>query len=525
MSTVWMNTVAAPETPAQPFPRDRTRPASMRYLGGIALLVALYYGSAKLGFALSFAGPVGAVAWLPVGVAAAFLTIFGLEYWPGAMIADLLVNREQAFPPVAGVGQTLANVIEVVLIAWLIRRQLMRSPGGRRHVARSPGGITTVGWVIAACAVGTAASATLGPLSLRLGGAKMPDEPLLTVMRTYWLGDFCGALVIVPLALAWRKRPSVRPGRWMAEAAFLFSFIAALSFTAAYVDTAVTYIVFPFLAWSVFRFGMRGATLAVLITVSAQIVTETHFNGSFTSHSFSHSVLSTQLFILVTAFSALLFAGIMEERRSLIDELAYSRARASHAADLERSRIERDLHDGAQQRLLALALRFGLAADDTSVGSDDSRALFRAAQRELEAANDELRELSHGIHPTILQSLGLAGAIRGLALRSSIPVTHLEVSNVRLGEGVEAAAYFVVAETLANAHKYAKATEIRIDALYEAPWFRVVIQDNGRGGAFERPASGLAGLRQRVESLDGQFMLASSPHGTTVTALLPALPA
>jgi signal transduction histidine kinase len=512
MSAVWANAVAVSERPEEHFPRGLERFASVRYLGGVGLLVALYYGSAKLGFALSFAGPVGSVAWLPVGVASAFLAIFGLAYWPGALIADLLVNHELAFGFVAGGGQTAANVIEVVLIAWLIRR----------HVVRSPWGLTAVGWLIVAIAAGTAASAILGPLSLLAGGAT--HDSILSVMRTYWLGDFCGALVIVPLVLAWRNLPEFRPRRWI-EAAFLLSCIGALSFAAAYVDTALTYIVFPFLIWTVFRFGMRGATLAVVITVSALIVTEARLNGPVSSHSFSHSVLSTQLFILVTALSALLFAAVMEERRSLRDELAYSRARVSHAADLERSRIERDLHDGAQQRLVALAVRFGLAADDNAISGEDARALFRAAQHEVEAANNELRELSHGTHPSILQTLGLAGAIRGLALRSSIPVTHLEVSSMRLGEPVEAAAYFVVAESLANAHKHARATEIRIDALYKSPWFEVVIEDNGRGGAHERPGSGLAGLRKRVESLDGRFLLTSDSQGTTVTALLPALPA
>jgi signal transduction histidine kinase len=511
MSAVWMNAIAAAERPRERFPRSLDRFTSVRYLSRLGLLVALYYGAAKLGFALSFAGPVGSVAWLPVGVASAFLTISGLAYWPGAMIGDILVNHELAFGFVAGGGQTAANVIEVVLIAWLIRRGLSRSSGG----------VTDVGWLVAAIAAGTAISAVLGPLFVYLGGASGYS---LSNVRTYWLGDFCGALVIVPLALAWRNLPRFRPRRWL-EAALLFSCVAALSFASAYVDTALTYVVFPFLIWTVFRFGMRGATLAVAITVSALIVTETHVHGAFVSDSFSHSVLSTQLFILVTATSALLFAAVLEERRSLQDQLAYSRARATHAADLERTRIERDLHDGAQQRLVALSIRFGLAADSNTLTGEDARTLFRAAQHEVEAANNELRELSHGTHPSILQNVGLPGAIRGLALRSAIPVTHLEVSSVSLGEAVESAAYFVVAESLANAHKYSNATNIRIEALYDAPWFQVVIHDNGRGGAHETPGSGLAGLRKRVESLDGEFRLETGPQGTTVTARLPALPA
>src|SRR3974377_814584 len=120
MSAVWMNAVAA-ERPEDRFPRGLERFASVRYLGGLGVLMALYYGSAEVGFSLSFPGPFGSVAWLPVGVASAFLAIFGLAYWPGALIADLLVNHELAFGFVAGGGQTAANVIEVGLLAGLVR--------------------------------------------------------------------------------------------------------------------------------------------------------------------------------------------------------------------------------------------------------------------------------------------------------------------------------------------------------------------------------------------------------------------
>lgn len=516
MSAVSFSAAAATEHPGESvFVRARGWRAFLRYLGGVALLVGLYYGAAKLGFAFEFAGPVGAVAWLPVGVAAAFLAVFGLAYWPGALIADVLVNHEQALPIAAGVGQTIANVLEVLAIAWLVRRRWRES---------SPAGVSDVGWLVVAIAAGTAISAILGPLSLWLGGA-ISHGSLPEVMRTWWLGDFCGALVIVPLVLAWRRFPRIHVGRRMVEGAVLIAAVGALSVAASGVEDPVTYIVFPLLVWTVFRFGMRGATVAVLVTVAATVVTETRMNGPFSSHSFAHSVLSTQLFVVVAALSSLFFAAVMQEHRLLQGQLAFSRAKAIHAAELERTRIERDLHDGAQQRLLALAIRFGLAADADPMSDDEAQAFLRDSNRELELAIDELRELSHGTHPTVLRELGLAGAIHSLALRSIVPVTVSDLPTLRVDEAAEATAYFLSVEAVANVHKYARATAIWIDVHYSMPWLHVGVLDNGGGGAEERPGAGLAGLRQRVESLGGEFAVESSAKGTRVAAKVPAFPA
>jgi len=516
MSAVSFSAAAATEHPGESvFVRARGWRGFFRYLGGVTLLVGLYYGAAKVGFALEFAGPVGAVAWLPVGVAAAFLAVFGLSYWPGALIADLLVNHELALPVAAGVGQAIANVLEVVLIAWLIRRRWKES---------SPAGVSDVGWLVVAIAAGTAVSAILGPLSLWLGGA-ISRGSLPEVMRTWWLGDFCGALVIVPLVLAWRRVPRLRAGRRLVEGVVLIAAVGVLSVAASGVEDPVTYIVFPLLVWTVFRFGMRGATLAVLVTVAATVMTETRINGPFSSHSFAHSVLSTQLFVVVAALSALFFAAVMQEHRLLQGQLAFSRAKAIHAAELERTRIERDLHDGAQQRLLALAIRFGLAADAEPMSDAEAQAFLRDSNRELELAIDELRELSHGTHPTVLRELGLAGAIHSLALRSIVPVTVSDLPTLRVDEVAEATAYFLSVEAVANVHKYAHATGIWIDIHYSMPWLHVSVLDNGRGGAVERAGAGLNGLRQRVESLGGEFEVESGTKGTRVAAKVPAFPA
>ena len=487
-----------------------------RYSLRVAALALAYWGVAKLSFELGFAGPVAAVAWLPVGIAVAFLTVFGLRFWPGALIGDVLANHEISLPLAGAVGQTCGNMLEVLLAAALIRHWLRRNQRFTR--------LGDMGWLLLALALGTLVSAVLGPLSLRLAGA-LSGASLLTVMRTWWLGDFCGALVIVPAVLVWRPPPTTwLRGRQLLEAALLLAAVAAVSAVAASSSEAITYLVFPLLGVMVLRFGLRGGTLAVLVSVTTTILTLTQEHGAFSSHSFMHSVLSTQLFIGVAAVSSLVLGVLVSEQRVLEDRLDVTRARAVHAADVERTRIERDLHDGAQQRLLALAIRLGLAAD-RSMSQESAAAVIADAQHELEGAIDELRDLSHGAHPAVLSELGLAGAISGVAARSTIPVTVVSVPRLRLDATAEVAAYFLIVEGVVNAQKHAHAGELRIDVGYSASVLRVSVSDNGRGGADERGGSGLAGLRKRIEELDGEFSLRSSSSGTTLYAHIPALPA
>src|SRR4051794_31984959 len=173
---------------------------------GIVGLTAAYWAAAKVGFALEFAGPVAAVIWLPAGVGIAFLALGGLKLWPGVLLGDLLVNDYTALPLGTALGQTVGNVLEVVLAAWLIRRAMRRGPP-----LAGLGGLVQV---LLAITTGTALSATAGALSLVLGDVISLDE-VPKVWRTWWLGDFSGGLVLVPLALAWATPPRgrLRPAR------------------------------------------------------------------------------------------------------------------------------------------------------------------------------------------------------------------------------------------------------------------------------------------------------------------------
>jgi len=207
------------------------------------------------------------------------------------------------------------------------------------------------------------------------------------------------------------------------------------------------------------------------------------------------------------------------EVRSQLAEVRASRGRIVAAADAERRRIERNLHDGAQQRLVTLSLALGLEASRADTAA--ANALSRA-QDEVEHAIAELRELARGIHPTLLRDEGLEAAVEALARRTTLPVRVRGTARHRFSDAVELAAYFVAAEALTNVVKHASATEASVLLERKAGVLRVTVTDDGVGGARIAADSGLAGLSDRLEALDATLVIESEPdEGTTVSAEIP----
>ena len=203
-------------------------------------------------------------------------------------------------------------------------------------------------------------------------------------------------------------------------------------------------------------------------------------------------------------------------------ELTASRARIVAAADQARRRIEQDLHDGAQQPLVALKLRLRVARAAVppelgELGAELDRAAAVAA-----GALNELREIAHGLHPAVLAKGGLRFALNALARRSPVPVDLRVRVGGRLPEPVEVSAYYIVAEALTNAAKHARASAVAVEAEVVGDLLRVAVSDDGVGGADLAGGSGLAGLKDRVEALGGRIVL-HSPHGagTSLRAELP----
>jgi signal transduction histidine kinase len=229
---------------------------------------------------------------------------------------------------------------------------------------------------------------------------------------------------------------------------------------------------------------------------------------------------------LVRAAAAAAGMAIENERlhaevRAQLEEARASRQRIVEAGDRERRRVERNLHDGAQQRLATLALSLAMIRDRDGAGPAMAASLARASA-ELRQAIDELRELARGIHPAILTEEGLPAAVESLADRSSLPVRVVSDFDARLPEPVETAAYFVVSESLANITKHAHASRARVDLSRCNGTLRVEVRDDGIGGADAASGSGLLGLADRVAAVRGSMRVETPPGGgTRVLAEIP----
>lgn len=230
------------------------------------------------------------------------------------------------------------------------------------------------------------------------------------------------------------------------------------------------------------------------------------------------------------AAAALLGPNRARELERRVEDLAESRAGVLDAADLERRRIERDLHDGAQQRLVALAMNLGIARATLPDLPPEAKSVIDEAHREAKEAIEELNSLVRGLHPAVLEDRGLDAALSGIAARAPFPVELTVDLPSRPGATVEAVAYFVVSEALANVAKHARAGRCSV-RLVRTPGRRgddvlaVTVTDDGVGGADPGRGTGLVGLRKRVGSVDGTIMINSPLGGPTVISVeLPCAP-
>ena len=209
------------------------------------------------------------------------------------------------------------------------------------------------------------------------------------------------------------------------------------------------------------------------------------------------------------------------EVREQLAEVRASRTRLVEAADAARRRVERDLHDGAQQRLVAVGLALRLARSRLTSPPDELDALLVEAGEELSAALAELRELARGIYPALLTDAGLGPALASLAERAPVPVVLEGVPSQRNPEPVEQTCYFVVSEAVTNAAKHASASRVAVSVVPDGGDLRVEVADDGVGGA-DAEGSGLRGLADRVAALGGHLLVSSPARGgTRVTATLP----
>jgi signal transduction histidine kinase len=256
-----------------------------------------------------------------------------------------------------------------------------------------------------------------------------------------------------------------------------------------------------------------GSAIAAPVISNAQLV------GALTAHRPPGEPFPAEAEVRLRSFADLAGQSISNERAQ--EELRASRARIVRTADETRQRLERNLHDGAQQRLVSVSIALRLAVAKMPL-SDEARGLITSASEELTLALGELRDLARGLHPSILTDLGLGPALESLARRAPIPCEVVNEIEETLPAQVQAAMYYVVAESLTNVAKYAQASRVDVHASHAEGVARVVVADDGIGGANPDDGSGLGGLHDRVEALGGRLLVESATgQGTRVLAEIP----
>jgi signal transduction histidine kinase len=492
----------------------------VRYGAGVLAVASGYYAFAVGGKALLLTGPAGAF-WPAAGLAVAVLYLGGLRWWPGVLLGDLgsLVGDvvSLAVPPGTALAEAVGDMAGI-MVAVVIMRRLV---GARAAMDR----LQHVGAVLVAVATGAAISAGVAMVAVWAG--RLIDGSEMSVFwRSWWLGDVAGGLVVIPLALAWSRPPGPAwRGRGAWRGALVIAAVAALSVIAVSAEQPLTYLVFPALIWAALRLGPQGATLGVAVAVVIAIWAASNELGPFVEHSPTESALNLQLYVTVAALTTLCLAAIVSERRRVGRELAESHAHIASAGADERHRVERELHDSAQNPLVALQIRLGLAEEQAAQTSPDLAATLAGLGEDAVAIGEQLRRIGHGISPPLLAERGITEALKAETAHGPIPVS-ITASGVGLGEPrVEIAVYLCCLELIQNAAKHAgPGASVTVRLEREANELTFTVQDTGRG--FDQqavpPGAGLTGVQDRISSVAGRIEITGAPgRGTTATGVVP----
>lgn len=456
-----------------------------------------------------------------MGIAALYL--WGLRWWPAIFVGELVVNAEllhgtNALPLGSLLGQQAGNIAEIVVGAMLLRRLI----GPRAPLDRAQ----QVGGLFVALGIATALSATAGTVSMLAGGV-IEGSQVPTFWRTWWLGDTAGALVVVPLALAWVPDPAAafrHVRTWQGGA--MIAVTAGLGVVAFSIDGPVAYMVFPALIWAAFRFGPAGATLSIAIAAGVAVGLTADEAGPFSTQPIDLRTLSTQVYIVVAALTTLFLSAVVAERERSAAELAEARRREDERAMKERHRIARDLHDSVSQALFSTVLHTRTAQKALE---REGPAISGALEPSLDAigeltrdAQKEMRALIFELGRDALQD-GLVAALADhaamLRTRHGLDVDVEGPERVALSRRTETQLFGIAREALSNVVKHADASRVWVHV--EASPGRIMVEIGDDGSGFDPAAGhpghfGLESMRSRAAELGGVLTISSTSGAGTV---------
>jgi len=494
----------------------------------VAVLAIAYFLSARVGDMFSYYRSFVSPLWPPAGIGVAGLLLFGRKAWPAIPIGGLLLKvttgELNAATPGILVAQTLAPLAAASLLqAYGLDTALRRV----RDV---------LGLVVLGAAGSMMVSATVGTASLVSTGI-VPRPAWFQSWVVWWIGDVMGVVLVTPVLLLLGNRsrtPAVR--RHGAEIAALLTSTALATYLLFRVDLPLPFLVFPFALWAALRLQQPAVATVNLLIGGIAVWLTVKGHGPFSGLESTTGLVVLDAFTGGIAITSLILGAAVATASALnrendqlhvrvqnqLEEVRASRARLVQAADEERRRVERDLHDGAQRRLVSLSCTLGLARAQLCPDShSELGATLAQASREMELSLFELRQLARGIHPTILTQQGLGPAVESLAEELPLPVV-VSVTPRRFLPVIEATSYFVISEALVNAVKHAGAGTVRVNVEQIDELLVVEVIDDGRGGADPSLGSGLTGLADRVSALEGKLWIDSRPGvGTRIRAELP----
>jgi len=503
---------------------------TLREMVGIVGLGLAYFAAAKLGQTLRYTASVSAI-WPPAGLGIAALYLFGLRWWPGIFLGELLVNGQLLFegshPPPLGslMGQQAGNMAEVIAGAWLLGRLI----GPRARLERA----SEVGGTILAVGTATAISATVGTISMLAGGVvELHEVP--TFWRTWLLGDTAGALIVLPLCLTWAdpRRAWRRVRRF--EGAVVIALVAVLATIAVLSDAPLTYLTFPALIWAAFRFGPPGVTLATALMAGITIGITADQVGAFYKQPIDNRTLSTQLYLLVGALTALFLSAVVSERERSAAELAAAKRRETERAIEQRRRIARDLHDSVSQALFSSTLHTRAAQKALDDGGGQRtpqlRQMLQTIDELTKRAQSEMRrfifawgpeEIGDGLVPALTRHVASFAGDGAVRIRVEGPSGPLP-----LQAETETQLYGIAREALANVVRHADADTVTVHVYATASGVVLEVGDDGRGFDPQRVRAGRFGLesmRSRAGEIGADLAVISAPgRGTVVRVEVPA---